>query len=197
VPNPDNAGQLDRAHPGAKDPRRTGVFTPRTPASRGDRVMADCVHCGHQTVQDSYEMIVGRWVGLRGPTTAGKTGTRVCFRSCTACGCLYPVDDAARQYAASKGGEFFNPAKLTPQQRAQAARFFGPRLAGGASIAATVLGVLALFAAPLVWGPLGVLLGLSARRHQQKLGAAAIVIAALGAAVGTALHHQAPFGYGW
>jgi hypothetical protein len=196
--NYDSGGQkLDRGHPPAIDPRHSGVFGPRTPVSRGGRVMADCIVCGRETVQDIYEMIVGRWVGLRGPSTAGKAGTRVHFRSCTGCGCLYPADDAARRYAQSKGGEFFNPARLAPQQRARAARRFGPRLAGGASVAAVILGVLAFFASPLVWGPLGLLLGISALRHQQRLGAVAIVVAALGAVAGTVLHHQAPFGYGW
>jgi hypothetical protein len=61
---------------------------------------------------------------------------------------------------------------------------------------AAILGVTAIFAAPLVWGPLGILLGISSYRGRQKLGLAAAVLAAVGAVVGTILHHKAPFGYG-
>jgi hypothetical protein len=103
---------LDPARPSAADPRRTGLFGPKTPTSRQDRVVADCVKCAERTVQDHYELIVGKWVGLRGPGTTGKTGHRVHFSACTICGCLFPADDAARDYARLKGGEFFNPAKL-------------------------------------------------------------------------------------
>ena len=188
--------ELDRAFPPTMDPRQAGIFTPRTPVTRGERIMADCVTDRRQTVQDEYELIVGRWLGVRGSSTAGKIGTRVRFRSCTECGCLYPVDDAARQYVRSKGGEFFNPARLSPAQRARAARFFGPRLAGPATIVAMMAGVAACLAAPLVWGPLGVLIGATALRHKQRLGAAAIAVAALGAIIGTVLHHHHPFGYG-
>ncbi len=107
------AGQpIDRAHPPTADPRKTGVFGPTAPTSRQDRVVADCLKCHTKTVQDHYELIVGRWFGVRGPSTAGKTGTRVHFSVCAICGCMFPIDDAARQYVATKGGEFFNPAKL-------------------------------------------------------------------------------------
>lgn len=103
---------LDPGHPPAVDPRLTGLLTPNTPLTRQARQVANCVKCGGKTVQDRYEFIHGRFFGLRGPTTAGKTGARVHFSGCTVCGCLYPVDEASRQYVAAKGGEFFNPAKL-------------------------------------------------------------------------------------
>jgi hypothetical protein len=71
-----------------------------------------------------------------------------------------------------------------------------PRLVGGASFLAVLLGAAAFFAAPLVWGPLGIVLGALAYRGRQKLGAVAVAVAALGAVVGVILHHHAPFGYG-
>jgi TPR repeat protein len=109
---------LDRRHPPAVDPRATGVLKANTPVSRQARQVADCVKCGRKTVQDIYEFITGRWFGMRGPTTAGKSGTRLHFSACTVCGCLFPVDPPSRQYVAAKGGEFFNPAKLHQSARA-------------------------------------------------------------------------------
>ncbi|HEX9032136.1 MAG TPA: hypothetical protein VF834_09850 [Streptosporangiaceae bacterium] len=106
---------LDRAHPPAIDPRKNGLFTPNSPLTRHDRIVAECIKCGRKTVQDIFEIIVGKWFGLRGSTTSGKTGQRVTYSGCATCGCLFPADDAARQYVQSKGGEFFNPAKLTQQ----------------------------------------------------------------------------------
>jgi hypothetical protein len=66
------------------------------------------------------------------------------------------------------------------------------------SVLGIILGVVAFFAAPLVWGTLGILLGLAAYRGRprQKLAVAAIIIGVLGAMVGTVLHHAHPFGYG-
>jgi hypothetical protein len=101
-----------RNHPPAVDPRATGVFTGRTPVTRQDRIVADCRSCQKNTVQDHFELIVGRWFGTHGPTTVGKTGTRVRFRGCSVCGCLYPVDEAARRFTQSKGREYFDPAWL-------------------------------------------------------------------------------------
>jgi hypothetical protein len=200
----DSGGQaLDPAHPPAKDPRQTGVFGPRTPVSRRERVVADCVTCGRRTVQDVLDVIVSAWFGasLRGRTglsTAGKAGRRARFSACAVCGCLYPVDQAARQFTQAKGGEFFNPAKLSPERRARAARAMRPRLAGQSSVLSIILGVVAFFAAPLVWGILAILLGLLAcrLRPRPKLAVAAVVIAVLGTVVGTVLHHAHPFGYG-
>jgi hypothetical protein len=108
--------RLDPAHPPTKDPRRTGVFSRNAPATRRERLVADCLHCKMRTIQDHYELIVGTYVGLRGSGTVGKAGQRVHFSACAACGCLFPMDDFSRQYVNSKGGEFFNPAKL-PQNR--------------------------------------------------------------------------------
>jgi hypothetical protein len=105
--------QLDPGRPPAADPRRSGVFTPGTPTTRRERLVGDCAKCEQKTVQDHFELIVGKWFGLRGPGTAGKTGTRVNFSACTACGCLFPMDDQSRQYVRSKGGEFFNPARAS------------------------------------------------------------------------------------
>ena len=194
---------LDRAHPPARDPRQTGVFGPRTPVSRRERVVADCVKCGRKTVQDIFDVIVSAWFGAAARrrtrlTTEGKLGQRARFSGCAVCGCLYPVDDAARQFVQAKGGEFVNPAKLPPERRAQLARSLRPRLAGQSSVLGIILGVVAFFAAPLVWGILGILLGLAAYRGRprQKLAVAAIVISVLGAVVGTVLHHGHPFGYG-
>jgi hypothetical protein len=101
----------DRNRPPAADPRKTGVFTPATPASRLDRLVAHCRTCQKDTVQDEYRVIVGLWLGMRGPSTRGKTGTRALFQVCTVCGCLFPADDAARRFTQAKGGEFLNPAK--------------------------------------------------------------------------------------
>jgi hypothetical protein len=58
------------------------------------------------------------------------------------------------------------------------------------SVLGIILGVVAFFAAPLVWGTLGILLGLAAYRGRprQKLAVAAIIIGVLGAVVGTVLH---------
>jgi hypothetical protein len=110
---------------------------------------------------------------------------------------MYPADADSTAYVQEKGGEFFNPAKLSPQQRAFAARVRGPRLAGGLSILALILGVVAVFAAPLVWGPIGFLVGLAAyRTEKQKLGAIAMGVAIAGAVIGLALHYSHPFGYG-
>jgi TPR repeat protein len=193
---------LDPADPPAQDPRETGLFGPRTPVSRRERVIADCLHDGRMTIQDVYEVILGAWLGptarlpMPGRNTAGKIGRRMRFRSCTACGCLYPADERARQYVAAKGGQFLNPAKLSPQRRARAARFMQPRLAGGTSFLALILGILAFFAAPLVWGVLGILMGATAYRGHQKLGAAAVAVASLGLVVGLVLHFHHPFGYG-
>ncbi len=193
---------LDPAHPPAKDPRETGLFGPRTPVSRRERIVTDCTHDGRKTIQDVYEVILGAWLGptARLPmperNTAGKVGGRMRFTSCTVCGCLYPADDRARRYVQARGGEFLNPAKLSPQQRARAARSMRPRLAGGASVLAFILGVAAFFAAPAVWGVLGILLGVTAYRGRQKLGAVAAGVAALGLVVGLVLHYHHPFGYG-
>jgi hypothetical protein len=138
------------------------------------------------------------WLGLtaRLPMperkTAGKVGSRMRFTSCAVCGCLYPADDRARRYVRARGGEFLNPAKLSPQQRARAA---GPRRAGGASVLAFILGITAFFAAPLVWGVLGILLGVTAYRGRQKLGSVAAGVAAVGLVVGLLLHDHHPFGY--
>ncbi|MGH3193929.1 MAG: hypothetical protein ACRDPY_47590 [Streptosporangiaceae bacterium] len=194
---------LDRSRPPAKDPRETGLFGPRTPVSRHDRVVAFCLKDGKETVQDIYEVITGVWFGptARLPaarrSTAGKIGGRMRFSGCTVCGCLYPGDDRARKWVHAKGGDLLDPAKLTTERRLRAARAMRPRLLGGASILAAILGVTALFAAPLIWGPLGILLGISAYRGRQKFGKAAAVVAAVGAVVGTILHYRAPFGYGW
>jgi hypothetical protein len=195
--------QLDPAHPPAMDPRQTGVFGPRTPVSRRERAMAECVTCGGETVQDVFDVIVGAWAGasLRFHArlnTVGKVGQRARFSVCATCGCVYPVDDAARQFVRAKGGEFFNPAKLSPERRARAAQGLRPRQASQTSVVAILLGLVAFFAAPLVWGILGILLGLFAfsTRSRPKIAMAAIVIAVLGTAVGTVLHHAHPFGYG-
>jgi hypothetical protein len=194
---------LDRSMPPAKDPRETGLFGPRTPVSRHDRVVAYCIRDGRDTVQDIYEVILGVWLGAtaRLPaarrTAAGKVGQRMRFSGCTVCGCLYPADDRARKWVHAKGGDLLNPAKLTPERRARAARAMRPRLLGGASILAALLGVTAIFAAPLIWGPLGILLGISSYRGRQRFGKAAAVAAAVGAVAGTILHYKAPFGYGW
>ncbi len=198
----DSGQPLDPAHPPAKDPRETGLFGPRTPVSRRERIIADCAHDGRKTIQDVYEVILGPWLGptARLPmperNTRGKIGRRMRFGSCTVCGCLYPADDRARRYVQAKGGQFLNPAKLSPQQRARAARLMQPRLAGGASVLAFLLGIAAFFAAPVVWGVLGILLGVTAYRGRQKLGAVAAGVAALGLVVGLVLHYHHPFGYG-
>ena len=198
----DTGQPLDPAHPPAKDPRETGLFAPRTPVSRRERIVADCVHDGRRTIQDIFEVIAGVWLGAtaRLPmperNTGGKIGRRMRFSSCTVCGCLYPADERARQYVSARGGQFLNPAKLSPQRRARGARFMHPRLAGGASVLALILGILAFFAAPLVWGVLGILLGAMAYQGRQRLGAVAIAVSALGLVVGFVLHHNAPFGYG-
>jgi TPR repeat protein len=198
----DSGQPLDPAHPPAKDPRETGLFGPRTPVSRRERLVADCAHDGRKTIQDVFEVIVGPWLGptARLPmperSTAGKVGRRMRFTSCAVCGCLYPADDQAGRYVQARGGEFLNPGKLSPQRRARAARAMRPRLAGGASVLAFILGVVAFFAAPLVWGVLGILLGLTAYRGRQKLGAVAAGVAALGLVVGLVLHYHHPFGYG-
>ncbi len=197
----DSGKPLDPAHPPAQDPRDTGLFGPRTPVSRRERIIADCAHDGRKTIQDVLEVIPGPWLGLtaRLPmperNTAGKIGSRMRFTSCTVCGCLYPADDRARRYVQAKGGEFLNPAKLSPQQRARAARSMRPRLAGGASVLAFILGITAFFAAPVVWGVLGILLGVTAYRGRQKLGAVAAGVAAVGLVVGLVLHFHHPFGY--
>jgi len=193
---------LDPANPPAQDPRETGLFGPRIPVSRRERVMADCLHDGRMTIQDVYEVILGAWLGptARLPmperNAAGKIGRRMRFRSCTVCGCLYPADERAREYVSARGGQFLNPAKLSPQRRARAARFMQPRLAGGASVLALILGILAFFAAPLVWGVLGILMGATAYRGHQKLGTVAVAVASLGLVVGLVLHFHHPFGYG-
>jgi TPR repeat protein len=195
---------LDPAHPPAQDPRQTGVFGPRTPVSRRARVVAGCVKCGRKTVQDIFDVIVSAWFGVglrhrgRGLTTEGKAGQRARFSACAVCGCLYPVDAPARQFVQAKGGEFFNPAKLAPERRARAVRAMRNRLPGQASVLAVILGLVAFFAAPLVWGILGILLGLASYRGQprRELAVAAIVIAVLGTVIGTVLHHAHPFGYG-
>ncbi len=198
-----NGQPLDRARPPAMDPRETGLFGPRTPVSRHDRVVAYCLRDGKETVQDSYEVILGVWLGAtaRLPaarrSTAGKLGTRMWFLSCTICGCLYPADDRARAWVHAKGGDLLNPAKLPAERRLRAARAMRPHLLGGASILAAVLGVTAVFAAPLIWGPLGILLGITSYRGRQKFGKAAAVVAAAGLVAGTILHYKAPFGYGW
>ena len=198
----DSGQPLDPAHPPAKDPRATGLFGPKTPVSRRERIIADCAHDGRKTIQDVFDVILGPWLGLtaRLPmperNTRGKVGRRMRFTSCTVCGCLYPADDQARRYVQAKGGQFLNPAKLSPQRRAQAARAMRPRLAGGASVLAFILGVVAFFGAPLVWGVLGILLGVTAYRGRQKFGAVAAGVAALGLVVGLVLHYHHPFGYG-
>jgi hypothetical protein len=198
----DSGQPLDPAHPPAKDPRETGLFGPRTPVSRKERIVADCAHDGRKTIQDVFEVIVGPWLGptARLPmperNTRGKIGRRMRFSSCTVCGCLFPADDRARRYVQAKGGQFLNPAKLSPQQRARAARSMRPRLAGGASVLAFILGIAAFFAAPVVWGVLGILLGVTAYRGRQKLGGLAAGVAAVGLVVGLVLHYHHPFGYG-
>jgi len=189
---------LDRSRPPPRDPRETGLFGPRTPVSRHDRVVAYCLEDGKETVQDIYEVVVGTWFGASARLTprrsaTGKIGVHVRFSGCTVCGCLYPVDDRAREWVHAKGGDLLNPAKLPEERRLRAAR---PHLLGGASVLAAILGVTAIFAAPLVWGPIGILLGISAHRGRQRFGKAAAVIAAVGAVVGTILHYRAPFGYG-
>jgi hypothetical protein len=197
----DSGKPLDPAHPPAKDPRETGLFGPRTPVSRRERIIADCAHDGRKTIQDVFEVITGVWLGptARLPmperSTAGKIGRRMRFTSCTVCGCLYPADDPARRWVQAKGGQFLNPARLSPQQRARGTRFMHPRLVGGASILAFILGVVAFFAAPVVWGILGILLGVTAYRGRQKFGAVAAGVAALGLVVGLVLHYHHPFGY--
>jgi hypothetical protein len=198
----DSGKPLDPAHPPAKDPRETGLFGPRTPVSRRERIIADCTHDGRKTIQDVFEVIIGAWLGptARLPmperSTAGKIGRRMRFTSCTVCGCLYPTDDPARRWVQAKGGQFLNPAKLSPQQRARGTRFMHPRLVGGASILAFILGIVAFFAAPLVWGVLGILLGVTAYRGRQKFGAVAAGVAVVGLVVGLVLHYHHPFGYG-
>jgi TPR repeat protein len=192
---------LDPAYPPAKDPRETGLFALRTPVTRRERIVADCAHDGRKTIQDLFEVILGPWVGPRprlAPerSTAGMIGRRMRFNSCTVCGCLYPADDPARRWMQAKGGQFLNPAKLSPQQRARGARFMLPRLAGGASVLAFILGVAAFFAAPVVWGVLGILLGVTAFRGRQTFGAVAAGVAVVGLVVGLVLHYHHPFGYG-
>ncbi len=193
---------LDPSRPSAMDPRETGLFGPRAPVSRHDRVIAYCLRDGRETVQDIYEVIVGAWFGASARqfttrrSTAGKIGQRARFSGCAVCGCLYPADDRAREWVHAKGGDLLDPAKLPEERRLRAARAMRPRLLGGASIFAALLGVTAVFAAPLVWGPIGILLGIASYRGRQKFGKAAAVVAAVGAVIGTILHYRAPFGYG-
>jgi TPR repeat protein len=100
---------LNRDQPPFVDPRLTGVLTLTTPVTRRARQVASCLKCGKKTVQDVTEFIGGRWYGRRGPTTAGKSGTRFHFSACAVCGCLYPVDAASRQYMHGRGRDFLNP----------------------------------------------------------------------------------------
>jgi TPR repeat protein len=111
---------LDRSRPPFVDPRFTAVLPASTPVTRQARQVANCLKCGKKTIQDVIEFIDGRWFGARGPTTAGKTGTRFHFSACAVCGCLYPVGAASRHYIHSKGGDFLNPLTVEKQPSASA-----------------------------------------------------------------------------
>ena len=91
--------------PPARDPRADmgGFISSRSPVSRRERVLARCVHEDKDTVQDDYEIIIGRWFGTGFPgithkSVRGKMGQRATFRSCTECGSLYHLDEPARTF---------------------------------------------------------------------------------------------------
>jgi TPR repeat protein len=106
--------QLDPVTPPAADPMRGEWFTPSTPFSRRARHVASCLKCGRKTIHDNFEFIIGRWYGLGSPGTAGKTGDRVHFSTCAVCACLFPLDDASREYVQDKGADWFDPALAVP-----------------------------------------------------------------------------------
>jgi hypothetical protein len=97
---------VDPASPGPRDPRRSGVFRGNLVTRHKERLAADCVTCAITTVQDHYEVVIDDFPGGRGHRHPLQ------FRVCAVCGCQYPMDEDARRYVGSKGGEFFNPAKL-------------------------------------------------------------------------------------
>jgi hypothetical protein len=65
-----------------------------------------------------------------------------------------------------------------------------------ASIAATLLGVLAFFAAPLVWGTLGLLFAVGALARREQFAPFAIIVAICGMVIGTVVLGRPAFGYG-
>jgi TPR repeat protein len=107
----EEGGKLDPERPPQKDPRSTGIFRPDRPVSRRRRGLEDCPRCHSTTVQDYYEVGVSRLgaLDLAPQGNAGKLARRALFRSCTICGCLFPVDQRAEAFVRRAGGELFDP----------------------------------------------------------------------------------------
>jgi hypothetical protein len=125
----DAAQQLDPEHPPVRDPRDSGLFQPATPATRLQRLVADCTVCGGRTVQDMFEFVVGRWAGVRTgshyrETAAGKTGRHVHFRSCAVCGCMYPADADSTRIRSATGDRSGRGAPVDECPRAEQNRQF-------------------------------------------------------------------------
>ena len=95
-------------HPPRPEGRHGGFISSRSPVSRRERVLARCAHEDKDTVQDDYEIIIGRWFGTGFPgithkSVRGKMGQRATFRSCAECGSLPPRRAGADVHPAPGG----------------------------------------------------------------------------------------------
>jgi hypothetical protein len=96
-----------------RDPISEGWMAKGAPVDYIGRTSSHCPSCDDTTEQDEYRTIMGKFTGFGSPyfvrpflkrsSTRGKVGTRSVWSVCSRCGSMLPVDDAAREFAASLG----------------------------------------------------------------------------------------------
>lgn len=93
----------------------TGVFPADAQATVRDRLVESCATCRRSTLQHLCEVVTSTWApsATRLPwrQRPEKTVRRGLWRVCTHCGCAFPLDAAARDLAARRGGEHLDPAR--------------------------------------------------------------------------------------
>lgn len=93
----------------------TGVFPADAQATVRDRLVEACPTCRSSTLQHLCDVVTSTWApsATRLPwrQRSEKTARRSLWRVCTHCGCAFPLDAAARDLAARRGGEHLDPAR--------------------------------------------------------------------------------------
>ena len=103
----------DRAKTG--DGPVAGVFPADAQATVRDRLVEACATCRSSTLQHLCDVVTSTWAppATRFPWRQRfeKTARRGLWRVCTQCGCAFPLDAAARDLAARRGGEHLDPTR--------------------------------------------------------------------------------------
>jgi hypothetical protein len=115
APELGSAAEAGSAAPGSCDPRRNGVFPVDAEARVRDHLVELCTTCRTRTPQDYYDVLSTTWVPScsrlpwrRRPEEVERRGF---WRVCTRCACVFPINAAAREMVALRGGEHFDPAR--------------------------------------------------------------------------------------